>query len=188
MELDSCNSSDALLMNIFCHPRVSRNATAFALLGVEAGAMPYFGYRAKVPLTSGGFDRTEVDMQLGNLLIEAKLTETDFQRADKRVLAKYRDFLDVFDDERLPQTEGHYLSYQLLRNVLAAHALHCSFCVLLDARRPDLKEAWYRVMKCVKPIELRTALRVLTWQELARTLPQKLQAFLAVKYGILGEF
>ncbi len=186
MELDSCNSSDALLMNIFCHPRVSRNGEAIALLGVEAGAMPYFGYRAKVPLTSGGFDRTEVDMQLGNLLVEAKLTETDFQRADKRVLAKYCDFLDVFDDEQLPQTDGHYLSYQLLRNVLAAHALHCSFCVLLDARRPDLKEAWYAVMRCVKPVELRTALRVLTWQELARTLPQKLQAFLAVKYGILG--
>ena len=184
MELDSCNSSDALLMNIFCHPHVPRSGKVCALLGVETGATPKFGYRAKVPLANGLCDRTEVDMQLGNLLIEAKLTETDFQRASKCELSKYRDFLDVFDNERLPQTETHYLSYQLLRNVLAAHALRCSFCVLLDARRPDLQEAWYAVMMCVKPVQLRTALRVLTWQELALVLPRKLQAFLGDKYGI----
>ena len=187
MELDSCNSSDALLMNVFCHPRVSRSATAFALLGLEAGGAPYFGYRAKVPLGGGRSDRTEVDMRVGNLLVEAKLTEADFQRAHKKVLCNYRDFLDVFDEELLPQTEGHYLSYQLLRNVLAAHALQCSFCVLLDARRPDLADAWYAVMRCVKPVGLRTALRVLTWQELAQALPPKLQEFLAIKYGIIAK-
>jgi len=187
MELDSCNSSDALLMNVFCHPRVSRSATAFALLGLEAGGAPYFGYRAKVPLGGGRSDRTEVDMRVGNLLVEAKLTEADFQRVHKRVLCNYRDFLDVFDEELLPQTEGHYLSYQLLRNVLAAHALQCSFCVLLDARRPDLADAWYAVMRCVKPVGLRTALRVLTWQELAQALPPKLQEFLAIKYGIIAQ-
>lgn len=123
-------------------------------------------------------------MRVGNLLVEAKLTESDFQRAEKRVLATYCDFHDVFDEEQLPQTDRHYLSYQLLRNVLVAHALHGSFCVLLDARRPDLMEAWYLVIQCVKPIALRTALKVLTWQELAQLLPAKLQAFLEVKYGI----
>lgn len=187
MELDSCNSSDALLMNVFCHPRVLRSEKALALLGVDPGGMPCFGVRAKVPLTSGGTDRTEVDMRMGNLLVEAKLTETDFQRVGKRVLCQYRDFFDVFEEELLPQTEGHYLSYQLLRNVLAAHALQCSFCVLLDARRPDLAEAWYAVMRCVKPVGLRTALRVLTWQEMAHALPPKLQDFLAIKYGIIGK-
>ena len=184
MELDSCNSSDALLMNIFCHPRVLRSEKVFALLGIDPGGLLHFGYRAKVPLTSGGSDRTEVDMRIGNLLVEAKLTETDFQRASKRALSRYCDFLDVFDAELLPQTESHYLSYQLLRNVLAAHALQCSFCVLLDARRPDLAEAWYAVMRCVKPVGLRTALRILTWQELAHALPSRLQDFLAAKYGI----
>jgi hypothetical protein len=74
-----------------------------------------------------------------------------------------------------------------LRNVLAACALRCSFCVLVDGRRPDLTEAWYAVMKCVKPVELRTALRILTWQELAWVLPSRLQAFLATKYGICVE-
>jgi hypothetical protein len=123
-------------------------------------------------------------MRLGDLLVEAKLTEADFQRTEKNVLSAYRDFHDVFHQEQLPQTDGQFLSYQLLRNVLAAHALGCSFCVLLDARRPDLIEAWYKIMQCVKPVALRTTLRVITWQELAQTLPARLQEFLKAKYGI----
>jgi hypothetical protein len=177
-------SSDALLMNIFCYADMSQNRCASAMLGITAGTIPCFGYKARVPFITGKLDRTEVDMRLEDLLVEAKLTETDFQSAKKIVLASYRDFYHVFDDENLPQTETHYLSYQLLRNVLAAHALQCSFCVLLDARRADLNEAWYAVMKCVKPLELRTSLKILTWQELAHTLPAKLQVFLSVKYGI----
>ena len=184
MELDSCVSSDALLMNIFCDGSVTGSVKTIAMLGIDAGDTPHFGYKARVPLASGRCDRTEVDMRLGNLLVEAKLTEGDFQCAKKTALAKYRDLHEVFDTDQLPRTEDSYFSYQLLRNVLAAHALQCSFCVLLDARRPDLKEAWYAVMKCVKPVDLRTALTVLTWQELAPTLPPKLQSFLAVKYGI----
>ena len=168
MELDSCTSSDALLMNIFCYPGVSRDDRVSALLGAEPGTTPRFGYKARVPLSTGRLDRTEVDMHLGSLLVEAKLTESDFQRARKEVLLRYRDFSDVFDAQQLPQTDKHYLSYQLLRNVLAAYALQCSFCVLADARRPDLANAWYAVMKCVKPVELRTKLRISTWQEVSR--------------------
>ena len=145
---------------------------------------PHFGYKARVPLVNGKFDRTEIDLRLGGLLIEAKLTESGFQCADKGTVLRYRDFSDVFDLQRLPQTDGHYLSYQLLRNVLAAYALQCSFCTLVDARRPDLTEAWYAVMKCVKPIALRTSLRISTWQELAQAASPTLRAFLAEKYGI----
>lgn len=183
MELDSCTSSDALLMNIFCHPHLSR-AGAAHIFGVGAGSTPQFGYKGRVPLVNGRFDRTEIDMRLEGLLVEAKLTESDFQKADKKVLARYRDFDEVFEVEQLPQSETHYFSYQLLRNVLAAQAAQSSFCVLVDARRPDLTEAWYAVMRCVRPVELRTALRVLTWQELSRALPASLQDFLTAKYGI----
>ena len=182
-ELDTCTSSDALLMNVFCHPHAMRDAVP-RLLGVEPGLPPRFGLRARVPLLNGNSDRTEVDMRIGDLLVEAKLTEGDFQKADKRVLETYRDFRDIFDTDPLPQTERHYLSYQLLRNVMAAHHLGCAFCVLLDARRPDLIEAWYAVMRCVRPVDLRTRLRILTWQELAAALPGSLQNFLTQKYGI----
>jgi hypothetical protein len=184
MELDSCASSDALLMNIFCHPRAFRDGKLSAFLGVEPGQLPYFGYRPRVPFSNGRFDRTEVDLRLGDLLIEAKLTECDFQSAKKSALHAYRDFSTVFDSQQLPQNETCYLSYQLLRNVLAAFDLQCSFCVLIDARRPDLADAWYAVMKCVHPVSLRTNLRIATWQELAQTTPPTVRDFLAAKYGI----
>jgi hypothetical protein len=184
MELDTCTSSDALLMNIFCYPRVLWGGRIRALLAVEPDATPTFGYKARVPLANGRFDRTEVDMRLGNLLIEAKLTESDFQSAPRTIVDAYRDFSEVFDGRQLPQGRDRYASYQLLRNVLAAYALACSFCVLIDARRTDLADAWYAVMRCVKPVELRTKLRLATWQEVAGSAPPTLRRFLAAKYGI----
>lgn len=184
MELETCASSDALLMNVFCYPGVLREGRILALLGAEPDMTPMFGYRARVPLLNGKFDRTEVDLRLGNVLIEAKLTESGFQNAPRTVLDAYRDFSDVFDRRQLPQARDRYASYQLLRNVLAAYALQCSFCVLIDARRTDLADAWYAVMKCVRPVELRTKLRICTWQEVAEVAPATLRRFLAAKYGI----
>jgi hypothetical protein len=58
MELDTCTSSDALLMNIFCHPGVLREGRVSALVGAWAGASPKFGYKARVPLLNGRCDRT----------------------------------------------------------------------------------------------------------------------------------
>jgi hypothetical protein len=155
-----------------------------ALLDAELCATPIFGYRARVPLANGRFDRTEVDMRVGDLLIEAKLSESDFQSTKKRTLLAYRDFSQVFDYRRLPQTRDCYLSYQLLRNVLAAYALQCSFCVLIDARRTDLADAWYEVVRCVKLVDLRTKLRIATWQEITQNAPTMLRKFLAAKYGL----
>jgi hypothetical protein len=106
MELDCANSSDALLMNIFCHPQVFNGdtlATPIAnLLGVEPTAQPIFGIRPGVPLRSGLKDRTEIDLQLNNLFVEAKLTETSFQTAKPSLIERYRDLETVFDSDRLP--------------------------------------------------------------------------------------
>lgn len=166
-ELDSCNSSDALLMNVFCYPVAFRNGRLPALLGVEQSSAIEFGFKAKVPLANGRFDRTEVDMKIGSLLIEAKLTESGFQAKHETAMDSYRDFAEVFDQKLLKRTGENFESYQLLRNVLGAQALGCSFCVIHDARKPELKEAWYQVMRCVKPYELKTRCKVLTWQEIA---------------------
>ena len=76
---------------------------------------------------------------------------------------------------------------QLIRNVpWAAHATGCSFCVLHDERRPDLREDWFEVMAAVKSAAMRVRLKVMTWQELAAYLPEELQAFLDLKYGIVA--
>jgi hypothetical protein len=194
---------------------------------VEGDGLPVFGWKARVPLASGRFDRTEVDMRWGGLLVEAKLTETDFQTRAAKVVEGYRDFDAVFERELLPRlelraarrrtavefaeeftqewedaapelmrrragvsggivarareaepVEAGYAGYQLIRNVLAAYAEGCSFCVVHDERRPDLREAWFDVMAAVKSAEMRTRCKVMTWQELAGLAPVGLQEFL----------
>jgi hypothetical protein len=245
-ELDSAVSSDALLMNIFCHPRVFNGRTlapAVAnLLNVDRTAQPRFGITPGVPLKTVRkrratrntrtllddtlTDRTEIDLQLGNLFLEAKLTESNFQTAAPRLIERYRDLETVFDVARLPRkvlyssashppvedfsqleepttpiplnfvtarsphstgtpTRTVIDAYQLIRNVLAAYAAEASFCVLCDARRRDLIETWYSILSAVHYPTFATRLKLLTWQELATTLPQDLQQFLDAKYGIL---
>jgi hypothetical protein len=235
-ELDSSMSSDALLMNIFCTPGIVQSLPVRQMLGLEGAETPVFGWKARVPLSSGRFDRTEADMRLGSLLVEAKLTEGGFQVKDAVVVHAYRDFDEVFERDLLPRVElaqarrkestefpedysqefelvpttsasvsrlppqhsiqrhhagatqglAAYTEYQLIRNVLAAYAEGSSFCVMHDERRPDLREAWFRVMAAVKSAEMRVRLKVVTWQELAAVLPARLQEFLHGKYGIVA--
>lgn len=196
------------------------------MLGVDGEDWPEFGWKARTPLANGRFDRTEADMRWGSLLVEAKLTESDFQICKPELVEAYRDLDAIFDRDRLPrapiaisrrkqsiespedysqeevrvaaedwtphvweippQTINGYASYQLIRNVLAAHATGTSFCVLYDERRPDLREAWFEVMAAVKDATLRVRLKALTWQELATVLPEDLQGFLSRKYGIIA--
>jgi len=156
------------------------------LLGTEGGEIPEFGFRPRAPLVSDRVERTEVDMKLGGVLFEAKLTEGDFQVQKPELVERYCGFKEIFDSCGLPRKARKYVSYQLLRNVLAAYALEMSICVLLDARRPDLLELWYAVMRCVRITTLRTRCKVLTWQELADCLPPTLQEFLEMKYGIVS--
>lgn len=185
-ELDCCNSSDALLMSIFCHPGVLDHVPVQALLGIESTAAPQFGFKPRTPLHAGKRDNTEIDMKVGELLVEAKLTESDFQSSSRGLIARYRDLDEVFDVFDFPTRNEKHCGYQLIRGTLAAYALGCSFCVLCDARRPDLIEGWYRIMRTVRLFELRCRLKLLTWQELAAVLPADMQQFLSIKYGIFA--
>lgn len=234
-ELDSCMSSDALLMNIFCSPDVLNSEPLRRMLGVYDSPEPVFGWKARVPLRNGRTDRTEVDMLWGDLLIEAKLTENDFQCREAVLVESYRDLDQIFERDLLPRVPIRirrrreaiefaeeftqeweaphqdseavarafqagiesradaeqpwapgYVSYQLIRNVLAAHASGSSFCVILDQRRPDLIEAWFEVMRAIRTFDLSTRSKVLTWQELVPLLPQSLREFLDLKYGIVA--
>ena len=90
-ELDSSLSSDALLMNIFCYPGVTRRMEVCRILGLEPGGVPEFGFMPRVPLLSEATERTEVDMKLGNKIFEAKLTEGDFQIERAALVERYRD-------------------------------------------------------------------------------------------------
>lgn len=183
-ELDCANSSDALLMNIFCYPGVLARRSVCSVLGIDRRSQAEFGFRPRTPLRAGHVDRTEIDLKLGDLLIEAKLTEGDFQSARPELLQRYRDFDAVFEVDLLPSLNGVLRSYQLLRGILAAEYLKMSFCVLCDQRRPDLIEDWYQIVSSVRSADLRCRLKVLTWQELAVCLCRTQQKFLGSKYGI----
>ncbi|HEV2275099.1 MAG TPA: hypothetical protein VGR96_13095 [Acidobacteriaceae bacterium] len=184
-ELDCANSSDALLMNIFCYPGALRRPGLCALLGIEPGRRPVFGFKPGIPLLNGRADRTEIDMSLGPLLVEAKLTE-GAQRISLERLLRYRDLEEVFEVEELPVTQGVLRAGQLVRGVLAAHQLGRSFLLLSDERRADLVESWFQVLRAVRTSDLRSRLVILSWQELAATLAAQVQVFLSEKYGIIA--
>jgi hypothetical protein len=186
-ELDSSLSSDALLMNIFCYSGVIRRRDVCRIPGLEPGNLPEFGFMPRVPLLSKAVERTEIDMKLGNKLFEAKLTEGDFQIQRAELVERYRDLRDIFESRQLPRAMRKYVSYQLIRNVLASHALSLEFCTLLDARRPDLIQDWYSIVRCIRSAALRARCKVLTWQELTVCLPGALQSFLGEKYGIMPD-
>ncbi len=185
-ELDTAASSDALLMNIFCHPQAFATGSSLRILiGTEAPERLQFGHKPRIPLIANHVERTEADLRIGDLLIEAKLTEGDFQRAPRKRVERYRDFESVFDVHLLPQIAESYLHYQLIRGVLSAWAEQgIRYCVICDARRPDLIDAWFTVARAVKLASLRSRLQLVTWQEIAATLPKTMKAWLAEKYGI----
>jgi hypothetical protein len=183
-ELECANSSDALLMNIFCYPGILRRQAVCSLLGIPPGTHAEFGVRPGIPLKKGTQDRSEMDLRLGDLFIEAKLTEGDFQTARCDLVHRYRDLDSVFEVDRLPMRKEKYRSCQLIRGALAAHAWRASFAVVCDQRRQDLIDACFEVMSAVASAELRCRMSVVTWQELAETLPRKVRGFLAEKYGI----
>jgi len=183
-ELDCANSSDALLMNIFCYPGLSNRAGLCRLLDIEQGSQPQFGFKPGIPMKNGRGERTEIDMSLGRLLVEAKLTESNFQIVSEKRLLRYPGIEETFDPSELPISNSKVQSYQLIRGVLAAQHLDRPFLVLSDSRRVDLHERWFDVIKAVRNCELRSRLILLTWQELCAVLPASLQLFLRANYGI----
>jgi hypothetical protein len=172
-------------MNIFCHPRALAEGKLQRLMSVDLSAGPEFGIRVAAPLVNGHRDRTEVDMRIGDLLVEAKLTESDFQTSSLDAVARYADFAELFQSRALLRDEV-VQGYQLIRGVLAAHAANARFCVIADARRPDLREQWFAVMQNISLYNLRMRCQMLTWQEIASVLPGNLQQWLGGKYGIFA--
>ena len=180
-ELDSSNSSDALLMNCFCPPSAARRIARH--LGLSSPeALPAFGFRPGVTLESGP-DRTEIDMVLGDTFVEAKLTERDFKSKPRDHVARYVDVDRVVALDAL--TDGNVVyGFQLIRNVLAARQQNAALVVLIDARRPDLAEKWRRVHGSILADELRERCRLVLWQEVAQVTQGEHRTFLAEKYGL----
>ena len=181
-ELDSSNSSDALLMNFFCAPGAAERLAE--KLGVQFGASrrPKFGYRAGVPRLGTTPDTTEIDLYLGDAICEAKLTEATFTAKKHDVVMRYRNIEKLFRVADMPQDGTHFHSYQLIRNVLAAAHLGTRLLVFVDARRPDLVNEWEQVKEAIADEPVRQRCRLVHWQELVVSCEPSHAAFLREKY------
>ena len=182
-ELDSSNSSDALLMNCFCYPGAAARIFQSFRPSLSTGPLE-FGVAGEVPLRDGTSDKTELDMRAGTVIFESKLTEADFTERPRARVERYRDLRTMFDVTVLPQTDDAYQGYQLVRNVLAAAAHGNHFVLLCDARRPDLLHHWWQVHGAIRAADLRARSHFLLWQEVADACPIPLQNFLREKYGL----
>lgn len=190
LEMQSSNSSDALAMNIFCHPDFSKWEEMKKLFQVNEFTSIVFGYKAKVDKTINNInkkDNTEVDIFLnGNIIIECKLTEKDFSSKQKDIVEHYSEFRNVFHIDKLIQTKTNYQNYQLIRNILAANQYKAKFILICDIRRPDLVESLHQTVTCIKDeyIELKANCKIIYWQDLAKVAGSELKSFLSDKYGI----
>lgn len=170
-------------MNIFCHPKILQWKGVRDLLGVD-DTSPLFGVNSSVEKEGARQEATEIDMEIGDLFVEAKLTEPDFVRKDAAEVSKYTQLATHFHVEQLPRNGEVFTSYQIIRNLLAAiqhgkrHALFC------DERRPDLVRAYTETVGCLKSVDHRSQCRVIFWQEIARACGKELKEFLRAKYGI----
>lgn len=182
-ELDSSNSSDALLMNIFCHPGMTREVIA-RLFGLQTAFVPQFAFRIDVHRIPVGRP-SEIDMVLGSeMLVEAKLTEAGFTSVPVEKMKSYSRFAETFDAPLLRKGDS-YKHYQLIRNVLAADQTNRRFTLLHDERRPDLRAAWEEVCTAIRDPGLKARCHRMTWQKVAAVCPSDLQRFLDEKYGII---
>jgi len=123
-------------------------------------------------------------MKLGDLLVEAKLTEGDFQTAPLRLLERYRDFDEVFHAADLTRSGEAVASYQLIRGVLAAYSTGGSLLRPLrwTASRHDRKVA----LGDARSEELHSALPAacVDLAGIDNYLPKSLRSFLKTKYAI----
>lgn len=189
-EMQSSNSSDALAMNIFCHPSFKKWKGITNLFQVENITSVEFGFQAKVLKTDQNQfteDKTEVDVLINkNIIAECKLTEADFCVKEKQLVEQYSEFKNVFHTNLLKQTPTHYDNYQLIRNILAANQHNAQFVLICDMRRPDLVQRFLQTVTCIKDdyLSLRTNCRIIYWQDLAKVVGEDLRQFLDEKYGI----
>lgn len=182
-EMQSSNSSDALLMSIFCHPRISKWKGVSNALGVNV-TNPIFGFKPYIPKTGGRFDSTEIDIALDEVFIEAKLTETDFTQKSAFIVEDYEGFLNVFHKNHLKLRGNKYENYQVIRNILAAIQYDKRHILLCDERRPDLARSYFETVNCIRDITIRKRFRVVFWQEIQRGCGVRLNEYLKIKYGI----
>lgn len=182
-EIQSSSSSDALLMSIFCHPKIGEWKGVRDLLKLES-IHPEFGVKPGVRKIGSKGDKTEIDLALDGIFVEAKLTESGFTEKAVLEVEAYSDLQPHFHVDLLSRKGEFFDNYQVIRNLLAAiqcERRHLLFC---DERRPDLVRAYFQTVGCLREGSNRKRCGVIFWQEIARVCGRDLREFLALRYGI----
>jgi hypothetical protein len=185
LEMQSSNSSDALLMNVFCHPSSLNNPKLIDLIGVDK--MPcasdlVFGWNPFFENESRNHP-TEVDMKIGQHIFEAKLTENSFTKKNIDVVFRYPYFSDIFRCDLVKIDQQNRVSgYQLMRNIITAYVHNFNFTVLLDESRKDLINEFLNVKSTIKDDDLKQRVHYITWQSVINTLDHDLLDFMTKKY------
>ena len=182
-EMQSSNSSDALLMSIFCHPSFHRWEGVGKILGARVESV-VFGFPGEVRLNGGKVDATEIDMALPGVFCEAKLTESDFTRQARAVVDTYADLENVFHVDALPKAGDSFDNYQVIRNLLASVQHDRNHILFCDERRPDLSRRYFNTVACLREVAARKRCRVVFWQEIAAACGREFREWIETKYGI----
>lgn len=177
-EMQSSNSSDVLLMNIFAYPNILENESLRNLLGVNQNECIEFGWN---PVFENETRKTEIDMKIGNSIFEAKLTESNFTKKSQNIVLNYPNVEQVIDLTALYKGED-VLYYQLIRNLLTAYKYKGDFKLIVDESRSDLIRAFKKVKEAIKTKELKNRFNFLTWQEITEKLEGDLNIYITKKY------
>lgn len=181
-EMQSSNSSDALLMNIFCYPEINKWKGIKELLQVSELKEIEFGWSPELVNENPKYP-TEIDLRINKEIIcESKLTESNFTEKEKYIVEGYENFDLVFDKDLLEIKNGNYINYQLIRNILTAYKYSYRFILLIDETRIDLIRSLFNVVKAIKIADLRMKISFITWQELANKCGNHLKDYLSQKY------
>jgi len=183
LEMQSSNSSDGLLMSIFCHPSITKWSGVRKVLGNDIATIA-FGVPGVVKIGNDQTDSTEIDMELSGVFCEAKLTETDFTHKRPEVVEHYDRFQETFHSDALQRVGRDYDNYQIIRNLLAAKQHNRDHILFCDERRPDLVRRYMSTVSCLQDIKDRMRCRVIFWQEVVAACGESLRKWVEEKYGI----
>ena len=183
LEMQSSNSSDALLMNIFCHPSIRHWAGVRKVLGHDMESIS-FGFPGEVRINNGQSDSTEIDMALPGAFCEAKLTESDFTQKRPDVVENYDSIQGAFHVDAMPRVGGEYDNYQIIRNLLASIEHDRNHILLCDERRSDLVRRYMDTVSCLRDVQRRKKCRVIFWQEVVAACGKSLREWIEEKYGM----
>ena len=178
-EMQSSNSSDALLMNFFAHPRIKESKALRELLSIDQSDTIEFGW--KPDHENEKRYKTEIDLKIGNSIFEAKLTEQDFKSKKIHIVLRYADVEKIIDLKSLT-TNDIVSNYQLIRNLVTAKKYGLKFNLIIDESRMDLVNEFNKVKSAVIDKSLFENMKVITWQEIADTVEEDLKKYITERY------